>query len=75
MANTVIKIEEVRFDLRNEQLTGCYVFINNLSNDGLLGVHGWHYKSFPATITIMDILKGWEGGDDPLLWPQQAPKT
>ncbi len=75
MANTVIKIEEVRFDLRNEQLTGCYVFINNLSNDGLMGVHGWYFKAFPATITIMDILKAWEDGDDPLLWPQQAPKT
>ncbi len=74
MANTVISYDEIRFDTRDEQLTECYVYINNLSNDSMLGVQGWHHKTFPARMSVMDIMKAWGDGDDPLLWPQKAPK-
>lgn len=73
MANTVISYDEIRFDTRDEQLTHCYVYINNRSNDGTLGVQGWHYKAFPARLSVMDIMTEWANGDDPLLWPQKAP--
>ncbi|WP_107865327.1 hypothetical protein [Agitococcus lubricus] len=75
MANTVIAYDEVRFDVRNKEITECYVFINNMSNDGLIGVHGWHFKAFPASMSIMDIMKEWAAGDDPLMWPQKSPKS
>ncbi len=75
MADTVIAYEEVRFDLRDEQVTHCYVLIKNLSNDGMPGVQGWHFKAFPARMSILDIMKAWADGDSPLLWPQQAPTT
>lgn len=76
MANTIITYDEVRFDTRDEQITHCYVFINNRSNDGTLGVHGWHYKAFPARMSVTDIMIAWrDGQENPLLWPQQAPNN
>lgn len=74
MANTVIAYEEIRFDTRDEQLTNCYVLIRNMSNDGMLGVQGWHHKAFPARMSVTDIMLSWQKGDeDPLLWPMNAP--
>lgn len=74
MANTLIEYKEIRF-IVDEDLTHCYVLINNLSNDGMLGVQGWHYKAFSEKYSTMDILKKWADGlEEPLLWPQKAPK-
>jgi hypothetical protein len=75
MANTVISCDEIRFDVRDPEITHCYVFINNLSNDGMLGVHGWHHKAFPSRMSVTDIMQAWQNGEeDPLMWPQQAPE-
>jgi hypothetical protein len=75
MANTVIAYEEIRFDVRDEQITHAYVLIRNVSNDGTLGVEGWHYKAFPARMSVSDIMDEWKAGkEDPLLWPQKAPE-
>lgn len=75
MANTVIAYQELRIDVRDPELTHVYMLIDNLSNDGMLGVQGWHYKAFPASMSILDILNDWaKGGEDPLLWPLKAPK-
>lgn len=74
MADTEIAYEELRIDVRDPELTQVYVFINNISNDGLLGVHGWHHKTFPARMSMLDILREWANGkEDPLMWPQKAP--
>ena len=77
MADTIIAYDEIRFDVRDEQLTHVYVFIKNVSNDGMLGVQGWHHKVFPARMSTLDIMKAWnEAGpdwEDPLLWPLNAP--
>ena len=74
MANTVIAYQEIRIDVRHPELTEVYVLIDNLSNDGMLGVQGWHHKTFPASMSSLDILKSWaDGAEDPVLWPQKAP--
>lgn len=74
MANTKIAYEEIRFDVRDEQMTQCYVLIKNLSNDGMLGVQGWHHKTFPARMSVLDIVQAWNAGEEePLLWSQKAP--
>ena len=73
MANTRIAYQEVRIDVRDPELTQVYVFIENLSNDGVLGVQGWHHKTFPARMSMIEILQAWADGDDPLLWSQKAP--
>jgi len=74
MANTIIAYEEIRFDIRDEQITHAYVLIRNVSNDGMLGVEGWHYKAFPARMSVSDIMDEWKAGkEDPLLWSQKVP--
>lgn len=76
MANTEITYDEIRFDTRDPQITDCYVFITNQSNDGLLGVQGWHHKAFPARMSVTDIMQAWQRGEEePLLWPQKAPQN
>ena len=75
MANTKIAYQELRIDVRHPELSQVYVLIDNLSNDGLLGVQGWHHKTFPASMSILDIVQAWADGDDPLLWSQQAPQN
>lgn len=73
MANTEIAFQEVRFDVRGD-LTHAFVYIENLSRDGMLGVQGWHHKAFPQTTSVRDIMNLWhEGKEDPLMWPLAAP--
>ena len=75
MADTKIAYQEIRFDVRDPELTQAYVFIENLSNDGMLGVQGWHHKTFPASMSVFDIMNAWtEGKEDPLMWPLNAPQ-
>ena len=74
MANTVISYDEVRIDVRDPKLTHAYVFVRNMSNDGMLGVQGWHHKVFPADMSMLAIMQAWaDGKEDPLLWPLEAP--
>ena len=74
MADTQIQYSEVRFDIRGA-LTECYVYIDNLSNDGMLGVQGWHHKSFPFEMSILDIMQAWaDGKESPLMWDMGAPR-
>lgn len=74
MADTVIAYQEIRIDVRHPELTQVYVKIDNLSNDGLLGVQGWHHKTFPASMSAIQILQDWaDGKEDPLMWPLNAP--
>lgn len=76
MANTLIAYQEVRMDVRDPEITHVYVYIENLSKDGMLGVEGWHYKAFPARMSMLDILQAWNAGtEDPLMWPLNAPKN
>ena len=72
MANATSTIEEVRFDLRDEQITHVYV-LSRGSWDAPIGVQGWHYKAFPARVTMVEILTPQHIGDY-LLWPLKAPE-
>lgn len=74
MANTEIAYQELRIDVRHPELSEVYVLIENLSNDGMLGVQGWHHKTFPASMSMLDIMQAWANGEeDPLMWSMQSP--
>lgn len=64
-------IEEMRFDVREEQMTKVYVLVR-AEGDCPLGVQGWHHKAFPARIPVIEILE--KHFDDYLLWPLGAPQ-
>ena len=72
MANSEAIYREVRFVIEDE-LTHCYVLIE-ARGDSPLGVQGWHFKTFPASVPAIDILKGFDGAS-PILWPQKAPTS
>lgn len=72
---------DASYDIREErcvidpEITHVYVFLE-ARGDCPIGVQGWHYKPFPASIPVVDIMAKhmWAGGDDPVLWPQKAPE-
>lgn len=73
MANTQIEYQEIRMDVRDPEVTHVYVLIANLSRDGF-PIGGWHYKAFPARMSLLDIMQAWDRGDEnPIVWPRQAP--
>lgn len=72
MANTDVYFREVRFIIEQE-LTQCYVFLDAY-NDVPLGIQGWHFKTFPKSKTVVDIVNDF-GKDDPMMWPQCAPPS
>lgn len=74
MANTVIAYQEIRFDVRDPEITHAYVLVENVSRDGF-PVGGWYHKVFPARMSTLDILKAWAAGEeDPIMWDQGAPR-
>lgn len=75
MANTKIAYQEIRIDVRHPELTEVYVYVENLSRDGF-PVEGWHHKTFPASMSSIQILQAWaEGKEDPVMWSFKVPPT
>lgn len=75
MADTKIAYQEIRIDVRHPELTEVYVYIENLSRDGFQ-VEGWHHKTFPASMSSIQILQAWaDGKEDPVMWPFKVPPT
>jgi hypothetical protein len=73
MANTPISYDEIRLDVRHPELTQAYVFVRDMDGSFPI-VRGWHHKTFPASMSTMDIMKAWaDGTEDPLMWPLMAP--
>ena len=67
------KYRELRFVIEDE-LTQVYVAIEALG-DCPLNVQGWHHKTFPASMNVMQIMEAVFGGkDSPVLWPLNAPE-
>lgn len=62
-------IKEVRFIIEDE-LTQVYVLCDAIG-DCPLGVQGWHHKTFPASRTIVDVLRN--DVCKYLEWPEKAP--
>ena len=76
MADASYDIREERFVI-DPEITHVYIFLE-AHGDCPIGVQGWHYKAFPASIPVIDIIGKhmWLGtgeDDDPVLWPQKAP--
>lgn len=58
--------------LIEDELTQVYVLIE-AGGDAPIGVQGWHHKTFPPSMNLIDIMQAWRDGDDPMLWAQDAP--
>ena len=56
MGKCKVSVEEVRFDLRDPDLTHAYV-ISRSEGDCPLGVDGCHHKVFPATVPVEDFIR------------------
>jgi hypothetical protein len=67
--------EEMRFTDLNGAQTECYVFVS-AAGDYPIQVPGWYHRSFPATMSVLDILNGIQQGTVPgvLEWDRGAPK-
>lgn len=75
VADTGYAIQEVRFDVRDKELTHVYMFVEIVSGEWMLGVEGWRHKVFPASMGMLDIMNAWaEGRENPLSWDMGAPK-
>jgi len=56
------------------ELTQVYVAVRDLTPyETPVGVAGWHHKTFSAKTNLPTILQRMAKGDDPLLWPLEAP--
>jgi hypothetical protein len=74
MGNAGYATRELRFIIA-EELTHAYVLLE-AQGDCPIGVQGWHYKVFPASMSVADILRAMSRGNsnnEPVLWPQEAP--
>ena len=71
MGKCTTAFEELRFDVRDDQLTECYVLIR-AEGDCPLGVQGWHHQTFPARMSVLDILT--EEIGRAVEWPLEAPR-
>ena len=74
MGKAGYNILELRFDTRHPELTECYIFLEAWG-DAPLGVQGWHHKTFPASMSSLDILQGPIAKQDFVLWSLEAPKA
>lgn len=74
MAAASMKYREIRFVIEDE-LTQVYVAIEAIG-DCPLNVQGWHHKTFPASVPVIDLLgRIFKDGDDPVLWGLEAPRS
>lgn len=55
MATARYEVLEIRFVFEPE-LTQAYVLCS-MPSDGMLGVSGWHHKTFPLGVSVLDILQ------------------
>ena len=68
MANSKMTYKEIRFKIGDE-LTECFIFVECL--DFHLA-HGWFTKTFPPSMSCVDILNSLIK-DDCVLWDKGAP--
>lgn len=73
MGKASVSYMELRFVIEPE-LTQVYVLCE-AKGDCPIGVQWWHHKAFPASKPTMSIMEDmFLKGDDPVLWPLNAPK-
>lgn len=72
MANASIEFKETRFIIE-EDTTEVYVLCVG-HGDCPHFVHGWHHKSFPATIATVEIMNSSLWNElEPILWDLKLP--
>jgi len=72
MGKAAVIYREVRFVIADEQ-THCYMLLEAVG-DVPMSLQGWHYKAFPPTTSLLDVLQAHaRGEEEPMLWPQVAP--
>jgi len=73
MGTSHVEIAEIRFVFEPE-LTQVYIFVRDLTPiETPVGVAGWHHKTYPKTLSTLDILNKMRKGDDPIMWDKGAP--
>jgi len=66
------EIKEIRFVIEKE-LTQCYIAIVAYG-DCPIGVQGWHHKTYPASMSVLQIMQDQTKKADYLEWPLKAPR-
>jgi hypothetical protein len=73
MGTAIVTVREVRF-LIEDEVTQVYVLIvDETPGETPIGATGWKHKTFPASVSMLDILNNWTK-DDPMMWDSGAPK-
>jgi len=70
MGKAKVLVREIRFIIEDE-LTQAYYFFE-ARGDCPIGVQGWHHKTFPKSVAVIDIIEN-SINDDPVMWPLDAP--
>lgn len=74
MGKATVEVLEIRFKIEPE-LTQAYIFFQGHGDCPEPGTTGWHHKTFPKSVSVIDIIKAHaDGTDDPLLWSLEAPE-
>jgi hypothetical protein len=66
-----VYVREIRFVIEDE-LTQAY-YLYEARGDCPVQVQGWHHKTFPKSVAVIDIIKN-ARKDDPVMWPLEAPE-
>lgn len=74
MGHCAITYDEIRFDVRQPELTDVYVFVSG-EGDCPMQALGWHHKAFSGRHTTQDIHARLFTSDeyDPAKWPRKPP--
>lgn len=74
MADCKYSFDEIRFDVRDPEITHVWVFLSVDDPTGMDCPHmvaGWHHKKFPASISTLDLHK--HHVKDAVMWASEAP--
>lgn len=75
MGKCSVYFDEMRFDVRDEQITHAYCLVRT-QGDCPIQLPGWYHKAFPSTMSSLDILQAIKDGKEQILmWDQGAPKN
>ena len=72
MGKSSFSIDEIRFDVRDPDITKVCVFCT-AQGDAPSNTQGWHYKTFPASITTLELFTKHLSGC--VLWPLDTPEN
>lgn len=75
MGSCSVYFDEMRFDVRDEQITHVYCLVRTLG-DCPFQLPGWYHKAFPSRMSSLDILQAIKDGKEQILmWDKGAPNN